>query len=98
MLDEVIMHEAQFRNQLVDLQKQIDELEELGNRFTDAMDEIFASPAMGDYILRSSMEFDDMEREIKRNEEGRKEGLRRIHEKQQEQVLEQEEESQLLNN
>lgn len=98
MLDDVIMHEAQFRNQLVDLQKQIDELEELGNRFTDAMDEIFSSPAMGDYILRSSMEFDDMEREIKRNEKGRKEGLRRIHEKQQEQVLEQEEESQLLNN
>lgn len=98
MIDDVIRHEAEFRKQLIDLQKQVDELEELGNRFTDAMDEVFSSPVMRDYIMRGQIEFEDMEKEIRIAEEGKKEGLRRMQEQELEQENEQEEEyEQMLN-
>lgn len=100
MIDDVIRHEAEFRKQLVDLQKQVDELEELGNRFTDTMDEVFSSPAVRDYIIRSQIEFEEMEKEIQQAEEGKREGLRRMREQELEQENEQENEyehEQILN-
>lgn len=81
MIDDVIRHEAEFRNRLVDLQQQIGALEDLSNRFGDAIAEIFSSPIMGDYIISTILEFNEMERKIKQEEEGRKEGMRLMRER-----------------
>lgn len=84
MIDDVIRHEAEFRNHLVDLQKQIGKLEELSDRFGDAIAEIFSSPIMGDYIINTILQYEEMEKEIKREEEDCKEGMRLMQERQQE--------------
>lgn len=81
MIDDVIRHEAEFRNHLVDLQKQIGQLEELSDRFGYAIDEIFSSPIMGDYIIDTILRYDEMERELEKEEEGRREGLRQMKER-----------------
>lgn len=99
LLEEVMQHEEDFRRRLVDLQKQMRELEELGDRFSDAVDQVFSSPAMVDFIIKASLEYDDMEKEIRRNEEGREEGRRLMQEEEQEQMYSQQEQhSQLINN
>lgn len=84
LLDEVIVHEEAFRNHLVDLQKQIKVLDELSTRFNDALDEVFSSPEMGDYLISSSEAFKRMEAEITREEAGREEGRRLMQEREQE--------------
>lgn len=76
LIDEVIRHDAEFRDHLVDLQKQITELDELSNRFTDALDSIFSSEGMVNYVIDSTMAYENMERELQEIEKGRLEGIR----------------------
>lgn len=81
MMDDVIRHEAEFRNRLVDLQQQIGQLEDLSDRFGDAIAEVFSSPIMGDYIIGTILRYDEMERELRQEEEGRREGIRLMQER-----------------
>lgn len=83
LLDEVVAHEEAFRNHLVDLQKQIKVLDELSIRFNDALDEVFSSPEMGDYLISASEDFKRMEAEIAKEEAGREEGRRLMQEREQ---------------
>ncbi|HIS46829.1 MAG TPA: hypothetical protein IAB46_04550 [Candidatus Scybalocola faecigallinarum] len=74
MQDRIIQQEAQFRNHLVELQKQITELNDLSDRFNYAIDEVFSSPVMGDYIIDAAMRFQEMEDELAAEEAGRQRG------------------------
>lgn len=97
MQDQVIRHEAEFRNRLVELQQQITQLDELSERFEDTIKEVFASPVMGDYIVKSAIEFENMEKAIEKEKAGKARG----RELQLQQKLEEEAENQeqgLLNN
>ena len=97
MQDQVIRHEAEFRNRLVELQQQITQLDELSERFEDTIKEVFASPVMGDYIVKSAIEFENMEKAIEKEKAGKARG----RELQLQQELEEEAENQeqgLLNN
>ena len=97
MQDQVIRHEAEFRNRLVELQQQITQLDELSERFEDTIKEVFASPVMGDYIVKSAIEFENMEKAIEKEKAGKARG----RELQLQQELEEETENQeqgLLNN
>lgn len=99
LIDEVIAHEAAFRNHLVDLQKQIKILDDLSHRFNDALDEVFSSPEMGDYMIQASTAYKDMEAELARVEAAREEGRRLMQEMENEQFNETENSrEQLLNN
>lgn len=85
MIDEVVRHEAEFRNHLVEMQKQMVELDELSNRFSDALKEIFSSPLMVDYVIGVDMEYERITKQMAEDEEGRKLGLERLAELQREQ-------------
>ncbi len=98
MIDDVIRHEAEFRNRLVDLQQQIGQLEDLSDRFGDAIAEIFASPLMGDYIIGTILQYNEMERELKQEEEGRREGMRLMQERELENEGQMQNNSQMLEN
>lgn len=99
LIDEVIAHEAAFRNHLVDLQKQIKVLDDLSHRFNDALDEVFSSPEMGDYLIQSSEAYKEMEAELARVEAAREEGRRLMQEMENEQYNTMENSrEQLLNN
>ena len=96
MQDKVIQQEAEFRNRLVDLQKQITELNDLSDRFNFAIDEVFSSPVMGDYIIDAAMRFQEMEDEIAADEAGKQRGRELIREQEREQASENESQ-QILN-
>ena len=96
MQDKVIQQEAEFRNRLVDLQKQITELNDLSDRFNFAIDEVFSSPVMGDYIIDAAMRFQEMEDEIAADEAGKQRGRELIREQELEQASENESQ-QILN-
>ena len=98
MQDKVIQLEAEFRNHLVELQKQITELNDLSDRFNYAIDEVFSSPVMGDYIIDAAMRFQEMEDELAADEEGRKRGRELMQQQELEQTQNYEnEEQQMLN-
>lgn len=85
MIDEVVRHEAEFRNHLVEMQNQMVELDELSNRFSYALKEIFSSPLMVDYVIGVDMEYEQIVKKMAEDEEGRKLGLEKLAELQREQ-------------
>lgn len=84
MLEDVIRHEAEFRKHLAEVQSQMKELNDLSNRFSYALDEIFSSPLMVDYVLDVDMEFNNIMRKMEEDEEGRRIGLEKLKEMQRE--------------
>lgn len=94
LVDEVVKNEKEFRDHLVDIQNQMRELDELSDKFTYALEEIYASPLMVDYVIKTDNKFEAIQKKIQEDEEGRKLGLERMAQLEQEAQQEQ----RLLNN
>ena len=82
-LEDIRKQQEAFQQDILRLERQIDEMERVNKDFTRAMDAVYSSPEMVDRIIRHAMEWEAFEKKEKAKEEGIREGQKNTAENEQ---------------
>lgn len=74
-LEDIRKQQETFQREILQLERQIDEMERINKDFTRALDSIYSSPEMVDRIIRHAMEYEALEKREAAKEAGIREGL-----------------------
>lgn len=74
-LEDIRKQQEEFQKELLQLERQIDDMEQINKDFTRMMDAVYSSPDMVDRIIRHAMEYESLVEKEARAEEGRRMGL-----------------------
>ena len=74
-LEDIRKQQEEFQKELLQLERQIDDMERINKDFTRMMDAVYSSPDMVDRIIRHAMEYESLVEKEARAEEGRRMGL-----------------------
>lgn len=83
-LEDIRKQQEEFKKELLQVERQIDEMEDINKDFNRALDSIYSSPEMVDRIIRHEMEYEALEKREASKEAGIAEGIAAMQAQEQE--------------